>query len=144
MSLDGGTAEVVVDGNGQPSVTGSGLALVWAQATVAAALAELPPLPDVGSTAAPYRAERPATQSDRDRAIAARLLLFQDKARDANAIGPALVSYLIANAQVSMANVSAEVTVSVGEVPTPNTPGTAITPPASAVSLPLAGTGTLQ
>jgi hypothetical protein len=144
MSLQGGTAAVTVDGNGQPQVTGSGLALVLAQATIASALAELVALPVVGSTAPPYRPERPATQTDVGHAIAARLLLFRDKARDANAIGPALVSYLIANAQVVMANVSAQVTESLGAVPSPNTPGTAITPPPSPVSLPLAGMGTLQ
>jgi hypothetical protein len=144
VSLDGGSVSVIVDSSGQPNLSGSGLALSWAQATVAAALAELPPLPALGSTAAPYRPERPATQSDRDHAIGARRTLFQDKVRDANALGPALVQYLTGNAQIALGSVTAQIAnVSVGAVPNPNTPGVAISPPPAPVSLPLSGTGTL-
>jgi hypothetical protein len=142
--MQGGTVSVTVDPNGQPQFVGAGLALLWAQATVGALLPILPALPALGATSPPYRAERPATQGDRDHSIAARRTLFEDKARDANAIAPVLVAYLQANASVVLQGVTATVAVSLGQTPSPNNPATPIAPPSPAVSLPLSGTGTLQ
>jgi len=143
MGLVGGTVAVTLDMNGAPVFAGSGLALAWAQASVAALLASMPALPTVGDTSAPYRPERPVTADDRARAIAARAVLFADKARDANAVAPMLVAYLQANAVVALGGVTSTLQVSAGQVPNPNTPGTPITPPAAPLALPLKGTGTL-
>jgi hypothetical protein len=140
VSLVGGNVSVDLDANGDPLFSGSGLALEWARATILAALSQLPPLPSVGSTAPPYRPERPASATDRKLSLDARRLLFQEKARDANAVAPMLVAYLQANAQVDLAQVRARVAgVSVGRTPNPNAADVPINPPASAVDLPLVG-----
>lgn len=144
MSMQGGSVTVTLDATGQPKFMGTGLALAWAQATIAALLATLPPLPILGATTAPFRPERPVAQADIALAIGARSVLFQDKARDANAIAPMLVAYLQGNAQVVLANVTATVAVSMGTTPNPNTPGAPIGAPSPAVALPLSGTGALQ
>ena len=144
MTMQGGNVTVTVDASGQPQFAGTGLALLWAQATIGALLQELPALPVLGSTAPPFRTERPAAQTDINLAIGARRVLFADKARDANAVASMLVAYLQANAQVVLTNVKATVSVSVGTTPNPNDAGAAIVPTSPPAALPLTGTGTLQ
>jgi hypothetical protein len=143
--LTGGAVVVSLDANGGPVVVGTGLAVQWAHATVTAALAQLPPLPQVGGTAPPYRPEAPATTADRALALKARQLLFEDKARDANAIAPILIAYLKANAEVDLSPVTAKVeNVSVGRTPNPLAADTPIRAPQSPVYLPLAGTARIS
>jgi hypothetical protein len=145
MSLVGGSVSVGVDSNGQPVFAGNGLALEWARGTVTAALATLPPLPQVGDTSPPYRPEQPVSAQDRQHAINARKTLFEDKARDANAIAPVLVAYLTANAELRLNGVLAKVeNVSVGRTPNPLAVDTAIKPPTSAVFLPVEGQGGIR
>jgi hypothetical protein len=136
----GGSVSVTLDPGGNPVFVGSGLALAWARATVNAALAQLPPIPNVGDTSPPYRPEAPVTPADREISLKARRLLIEDKARDANVIGPMLVAYLQANAAVDLDPGRARVDgQSVGRLPD----GTPIQPPAAPVLLPLTGTVSL-
>jgi hypothetical protein len=143
--MNGGSVTVGIAPNGQPILAGSGLALEWASATINAALATLPPLPRIGDTTPPYRPEHPVSALDRQHAINARKALFEDKARDANAIAPVLVAYLTANAELRLSGVLAKVdNVSVGRTPNPLAADTPIRPPTSAVFLPVEGLGGIQ
>jgi hypothetical protein len=74
---------------------------------------------------------------------AARLRLLRKWATTANDIGPPLVAYIQAEASIPLANVKATVSTSTstGRTPNPNDPDTAIQGPASAVDLPVTGSG---
>jgi hypothetical protein len=143
--MNGGSVSVGVDPNGLPVFVGTGLALEWARATINAALATLPALPQVGDTSPPYRPEQPVSAQDRQHALNARKALFEDKARDANAIAPVLVAYLTANAELRLSGVLAKIeNVSVGRTPNLLAADTPIKPPTSAVFLPVEGQGGIQ
>lgn len=73
------------------SVTGNGCALVLYEADIGTIV--LPVLPALGSTAAPYRVERPVMASDVAQTQAARLALLREAARRANAYS-IMVTYL--------------------------------------------------
>ncbi|MCU0655807.1 MAG: hypothetical protein MUF64_11160 [Polyangiaceae bacterium] len=63
-------------------------------------------------------------------------------AKQANELGPPLVTYLQEHARVPLANVVATVSTSTstGRTPNPNDPNTAIQGPSAAVELPVTGT----
>ncbi len=125
MSMTAGTVTVNPDG----TASGGDLARALYDADVATMALPSPPV--VGSTAAPYTAARPATQTDVDLVQAGRLRALQEAARRANAYASALVTYLKGNAR---ARVTTE---SLGRTPNPNDANAAIQPPATSVDIPI-------
>lgn len=142
MSLEGGAVVVADD----ESVTGSGLALAIYQQTAAQNAGQLAAISSAFATSindpATPDASKAALAGQRDQQ---RLDLIRSWARTANTLGPAIVDYLKANAVVSLTGVVATVSTgtSVGTVPNPVVAGDPIDPPATAVDLPVTGSGTL-
>lgn len=119
----------VVVASDESTSAGSGMKLELYDADKATLT--LPTLPTVGSTSAPYRAERACTADDRAKVQAARVTLLRDAARRANAYGGAIVAHVATNAA---ARVSSE---SLGRTPDPLAADTPIEPPTSPVLLPI-------
>jgi hypothetical protein len=115
--------------NSDESASGSGLAL--ALYTADAATRSLPTLPTLGSTAAPFRPERPVNADDVAQIETARFAALGEACRLANAYAGAIIGYLTAHSTVI-------VTVTGGglqRTPNPNNPSTATLAPATAVTL---------
>lgn len=91
MSMTAGTVTVADD----ESVTGTGLARARYDADVATL--DLPALPTLGATTAPYSAARPVSAADIASVRAGRLLALRERARVANAYAAADVTYFQAN-----------------------------------------------
>lgn len=137
MSLSAGTVTVASD----ETASGSGLAKALYDADVATL--SLPTVPTLGSTAAPYRVERPVSADDVASVKAGRLTTLQEAARRANAYGAAIVSYLLANAEISTHVIIGGGEGGLQRTPNPNDPDTATQGPAFQVELaqsPFAGT----
>lgn len=134
MALAAGTVTVTAHATtGAPVYVGSGLSLALAQGYLDGLIADgvLPALPALGSTSAPFSADRPAEQADIDAAIAARGTLYATEARRARLYAAALVTHITANAK---ARVTSE---SLGRTPDPNNANTAIQAPAAPVEIPI-------
>lgn len=148
MTMSVGTVSVTsVDSSGDPVRTGSGAAVALFDAISVAKLAAnpLPALPVLGATTFPWSVDHPVSATDVDAAKAGRLVFYKDIAATATGIA-AFVTYITSNAVINVAGfVTAHVTSQrLGKTPNPNDPATAIDPPASAVDIPLAGTGHIQ
>lgn len=89
----------------------------------------LPAVPTLGSTTAPYSAGRPVVASDVENAQAQRVGALRARARQANAYAKGIVLYMQANA---VARVTSE---SLGKTPDPNNADTPIEPPDSPVDI---------
>lgn len=141
MSLDGGFVTVADD----ESVTGSGLALAIYQQTASLNAGQLAAI----SSAFATTIEDPATPEEVKASLAAqrdqqRLDLLRTWARTANTLGPAIVDYLKANASITVAaTATIETGTSTGRLPPVLATGVDIWGPASAVILPVTGSGTL-
>jgi hypothetical protein len=125
MTMTGGSVTV----NNDESHTGSGLALAAYVALKAQYAADLPVIDP---------AEPAFTKGIKQESRLARL---RDLAKQANALGPAFVAYLQANATVSLANVKAKVdtATSVGRLPPTFISGDPIDAPSEDVELPVTG-----
>ncbi len=138
----GGTVTV----NEDETHAGSGLALalyLGRKPTLADALASLDPEPML----APLRPDIDKADNAEKKAKMlvglkdARLAVLRGLADDCNAFGPAIVGYIQAHAEVSLAGVTAaiETSVSVGRLPAPVVPLAPIEGPEELVALPVTG-----
>lgn len=140
MAMQGGTVTINEDG----SYDGTGLAKAIFLAIHEQRKSQLAAISDAFnnslSTPGLSDAEQAALKSQRDAQVVALLRLW---ASDANALGPAIVTYIQANAAVSLTSVKATVSTSasVGTVPNPVVAGDPIDPPGTAVDLPVTGAG---
>ena len=136
MAMTGGPVTVADD----ETHAGSGLALALYLAKMVAGAAQLEPLSEA-STRANMPAGLTAEQEAERLSLAAtsRLSILRGWASEANALGPALVDYLKAHAEVSLSGVVATVATeaSVGRVPDPAAAGAPIDGPATPVTLPV-------
>lgn len=126
--------------------TGTGLALAIFEAKKKAGEEQLTPLSEESTRASMPAGLSAAQQAERvSLAAKTRLGILRGWATDASALGPALVGYIAAHAEVSLAGVSATVSpqASVGRAPDPLEAGAPIQGPEAAVALPVTkGSGT--
>lgn len=140
MSMTPGSVTVnddeTVTGTGMARALYDGLASVGAP-DLAAITASMTGSPDFPG----WKAEVKAQVTTEEKA--ARLALRRSWAKQANALGPAIVTYVQAHATVSLVDVKATVSTSasVGRLPATLTPGDPIDAPSSAVGLPVTGDG---
>lgn len=141
MAMIGGSVEV----SENESHSGSGLALALYEARKAASSTLLSNLDPVAKLAELPRLSEPGMEAAKTATIAglkkARLDLLRGLADDANLLGPVLIDYIQAHAEVSLAGVVAtvETSASLGRAPDPLTPNAPIKGPLSPVSLPVTG-----
>jgi hypothetical protein len=143
--MQGGRVNVGEDG----AVQGTGLAMAVFESFVAQDSAQATQrakdleesIRVAKATYPPGPAQRAAIKTATDTQRAAQLFLLRSWAGLASAIGPAVVGYVKANAEVSLADVNATIgtATSAGLVPDPAAPGAPLAPPPAAVSLPVTG-----
>ena len=131
MAMIAGDDVVIADDETVSAGTGMKRAIYDADA--ASLAPTLPAAPVLGSTAAPWRGEKPVSADDVASVKTARVKILREAARRANAYGEALVTYVQANA-------TAKVGAAVGglqKTPNPNDPNKATAAPGADVFLPI-------
>lgn len=108
--------------------TGTGLAKVLYDAELA--ITTFPTTPILGSTNPPWSPQKPVSTTDINIFTKGVIQIKNDIAKRANALGPALVSYLQANAKAVITTSTIA-----GRTPNPNNANTNIQPPTSNVEL---------
>lgn len=140
MSMTGGTVTI----DDEEAVSGGGMARAIYDGLAASNAADLEAITSSMTGSPDFDGWKEEVQNKVEQEEkTARLALRRQWAKQANALGPAIVAYIQAEARVSLIDVKATVSTSTstGRLPASLTPGDAIDAPSAAVDLPVTGDG---